>query len=491
MEQTSKKTKFDYFIGYYSSINLEKEAKEVVSGHVNMLKASKKLKAAYATHYATYLKTLKFTACERVKPYAMQAPNFTAQLETLIKIKGDKKKTLVSRKKKLETAYNAMLASNVAGKVCFKINKLLTAFEKTCNNLTFKPTRAFYETLADVRETLVSRDFNKRDMWQDFTMPDSRLLLSAQSVPVVDWVLEQDYTVELALLALAKFEKSSQEEDKVKFGGIIGKLRSGLCKRLYEDLNGALLTNASQEPQPNWLDTVSITDVIHGEYVSVPIGSENKPVAMLSAKEELSRELAETDTRLAYSLESESCRTGIFASIKAMTRDLEHGLSAAKDKTDFLISFFNTNRGAYLQSYLDRAVAKAVEGKGKADKSHLSELNSLLTTFSVIATPNNGESKIVGVLGSSELVHYIKFVCPWLTYKANDGGFYEIAKWEGPATVHKGDDFPVTAGDSVCLYPPITLMRYLTVKKSIQAQVRITNRARKRHNEGLKNNATS
>lgn len=486
MEQTIKKTKLDYFIDYYAGVGLEKESKEVVTGHCNYLKASKKLKAAYATHYAGYLNTLKFTLCERVKPYASKAPSFTAQLETLAKIKGDKKKTLTQRKKKLDTSYNSKLAANVADQVCFQINQLLTAFEKASNNLTFKPPRSFYETLADVRETLSSYRFNKRELWEDFVMPDSQLMLSVQSRPVVNWAIELDNAAELAFLALAKFEKSSNPDDKVKFSGIIGKLKTGLCSRLYDDLNGALLTSPNQTPESNWLDTVSVTDVIRGEYVSVPIGSENLPVALLSAKEEVSRELAETDTRLAYALESESCRSGIFASIKAMTRDLEKGLSEAIDKTDFLISFFNLNKGAYLQAFLDRAIVKAVEGKGKSDKSHLSELNSLLATHSVIATPNNGESKNAGVMGASELVHYIKFTCPWLTYKANDGGFYESAKWEGLATVHKGEGFPVTMGDNVCLYPPITLIRYLTVKKSIQAQVRITNRARKRHNDGLK-----
>lgn len=484
MEQTIKKTKFDYYIGYYASVGLEKESKEVVSSHVALIKAAKSLKAARVKHFVASLDSAKFERVAKLSPYKVYTVE--PKLATLVDILAKKEKTLTQRKKKLATSYNTMLVSNVTSKVCFHIGQVLTAFEKACNNLTFKPTSAFYDTLADVRETLVSYGFSKRELWQGFKMPDSQLMLSVQSTPIVDWVLELDNTAELALLALSKFEKSSQPEDKVKFSALIGKLRTGVCARLYDDLNGALLTNAGQEPQPNWLDSVKITDVIRGEYVSVPIGSENVPVAFLSAKEELARELSETDTRLSYSLESESCRTGIFGGIKAMTRELEHGLSAATDKTDFLVSFFNANKGAYLQAFLDRAIAKAVGGKGGADKSHLSELNSLLATYSIIAAPNNGESKNVGVMGASELVHYIKFVCPWLTYKANDGGFYESAKWLGPTTVHKGDGFPVVAGDNVCLYPPITLVRYLTVKKTIQAQVRITNRARKRHNDGLK-----
>lgn len=486
MEQTAKKTKFDSFIEAYSNVGLEKEAKETVTGHCNYLKAAKKLKTAYATHYANYLKALKFTACERVKPYAMQAPSFTEKLETLVKIVGDKKKTLTQRKKKLAASYNTMLASNVASKACFQINQLLTAFEKACNNLTFKPTRAFFDTLSDVRETLSSYKFNKRDLWQGFKMPDSRLMLSAQSIPVVNWILELDNTAELAFLALAKFEKSSLPDDKVKFSEIIGKLRTGVCARLYEDLNGVLLTNPNQEPQPNWLDGVKITDVIRGEYVSVPIGSENVPVALLSAKEELSRELAETDTRLAYAVEGDDIRTGIFGAIKCMAAELETGLKESNDKVSFLSSFFILNKHKFLQSFLDSAIANAIKGKGSADSNHLADLNTLLSSFSVVINPKNGESRVVGVMGASELANYVKFTCPWLSYKPNDGGFYESAKWLGPATAHKGDGFPLIMSDKVCLYPPITLMRYLTVKKQIQAEVRITNRARKRHNDGLK-----
>lgn len=486
MEQTSKKTKFDYFIESYSSVGLEKEAKEAVVGHCNLLKASKKLKAAYSTHYAGYLKTLKFTLCERVKPYAAKNPSFTAQLETLVKIVGDKKKTLVSRKKKLETAYSTMLASNVVSKACYKINQLLTAFERACNNLTLKPTMAFYDTLADVRETLVSRGFNKRDLWQDFDMPDSQLMLSVQSTPVLDWVIESDYTVELAFIALAKFEKSSQDDDKVKFGNIIGKLRTGLCERLYNDLNGALLSGPGQEPQPNWLDSVKITDIIRGEYVSVPIGSENVPVALLTSREEVAKELAETDTRLAYALEGDDVRTGIFGAIKCMAAELDAGLKESNDKVSFLSSFFILNKHKFLQSFLDMAIARAIEGKGSGDNKHLADINTLLSSFSLVINPKNGESRVAGVMGASELVNYIKFTCPWLTYKANDGGFYESAKWVGPATAHKGEGFPLVINEKICLYPPITLTRYLTVKKQIQAEVRITNRARKRHNDGIK-----
>lgn len=489
MEQTIKKTKLDYFIDYYAGVGLEKESKEVVTGHCNYLKASKKLKAAYATHYAGYLNTLKFTLCERVKPYASKAPSFTAQ--TLAKIKGDKKKTLTQRKKKLDTSYNSKLAANVADQVCFQINQLLTAFEKASNNLTFKPPVAFYETLADVRETLVSYGFNKRDLWQGFNMPDSRLMLSVQSSSVVNWILELDNSAELAFLALAKFEKSSNPDDKVKFSGIIGKLKTGLCSRLYDDLNGALVRDTSHEPQPNWLDTVSITDLIRGEYVSVPIGSETLPVALLSAREEVSRELSETDTRLAYALESDDVRKGIFGGIKAMAAELETGLKNCDDKVRFLTDFFVVNKNKFLQAYLDRAVAKAIESKGNTDSKHLTDLNTLLSSFSVVINPKNGESKVVGALGASDIVNYVKFVCPWLSYKPNDGGFCESQRWTGPATAHKGDGFPLVINDKVCLYPPLTLMRYITVKKQIQAEVRITNRARKRHNEKIKGNAPS
>lgn len=484
MEQTIKKTKLDYFIGYYSSVNLEKEAKEVVSAHVNMLKAAKSLKAARVKHFVASLDSAKFKRVTKFHPYRLYTVE--PKLATLVDILAKKEKTLASRKKKLAASYNTMLASNVAGKVCFQINQLLTAFEKACNNLTFKPTHAFYETLADVRETLVSYGFNKRDLWQGFNMPDSQLMLSVQSSSVVNWILELDNSAELAFLALAKFEKSSNPDDKVKFSSIIGKLKTGLCSRLYDDLNGALLTSPNQTPEPNWLDTVSVTDVIRGEYVSVPIGSENLPIALLSAKEEVSRELAETDIRLSYALEGDEIRKGIFGGIKAMAAELETGLKNCDDKVRFLTDFFVVNKNKFLQAFIDNAVAKAIESKGNTDSKHLTDLNMLLSSFSVVINPKNGESKVVGALGASDIVNYVKFTCPWLTYKANDGGFCESQRWTGPATAHKGDGFPLVINDKVCLYPPLTLMRYITVKKQIQAEVRITNRARKRHNDGLK-----
>lgn len=488
-----KKTKLDYFIESYSAYDLNKEAKDVVSSHVQFVKASKAVKTALIKHYGSYFaetfEGIKFqfsVPCHAYVKRAHVVPCFNAKVSTLSVIKDKKQKTLVSRKAKLLASYKGKLASNVASGLVLKINSLLNAYEKASNNLTNKPPRAFFDDLSDVRETLNAVKFCKREAWEGFRMPDSQLMLSMQSTPVVTWLLEDAYNVETCFNALAKFKKSSQADDVVAFGALIGNLRSSLCGRLYDDLNGALLTSSSQEPAPNWLDSVKITDLVQGEYVSVPIGSEDKPVELLSAREEVQRELAETETRLSYALESEACRVGIFAAIKGMTRDLESGLANATDKTEYLISFFNANRGVYLQAFLDRAIAAAIKGKGQADKKHLNDLNSLLTSYSVIATPNNGESKVVGVMGASELVHYVKFICPWLTYKANDGGFVESVKWEGLATAHRGHGFPVIGSGNVCLYPSITLHRYLQVKKTIQIQVRITNRARKRHNESLK-----
>lgn len=492
-----KKTKLDGFIEAYASYDLQKEAKDVISSHVQFLKACKTLKAALVKHYGAYFAEtfngVKFqfinlspVFCRVYARRANNAPTFAEKVETLSKIRADKLKTLTSRKAKLRAAYKGKLASSVASGIVLKVNGLLNAFEKACANLTFKPSREFFDTLSDVRETLNTVKFGKRETWHGFIIPDSRYLLSTQSMPIVSWLFSDSYKqVETCFTAISKFEKSSQVDKIADFDSIIDKLETSLCKRLHEDLAGKLITHASQTPAPNWLDSVDIKHVIRGEYVTADIGSENVPVKMLSAKEEVSRELAETDVRLSYSLESEACRTGIFAAIKGMTRELESGLVSATDKTGYLISFFNQNRGAYLQAYLDRAISKAIDGKGTADKSHLSDLNSLLASYSVVATPNNGESRVVGVLGASEIAHYVKFCCPWLSFKGNDGGWVESSKWEGPATAHKGSGFPVIGSDNVCLYPPITLHRYLTVKKSIQAQVRITNRARKRHNENL------
>lgn len=467
MEQ--KKTKLDYFIESYGAYGLEKDATQVVASRVQFLTASAKLKAAIKKHTAEN-----------------QGVDISEKVSVLADIKSKKLVTLEKRKAKLVSEYRNKLACTVAGGIVLKISGILNAFEKACANLTFKPTRAVFNTLADVRTTLTSYKYGKRETWEAFIMPDSRLLLSEQSTPVIAWLLSDSVkSVEKCFTALAKFEKSSFPDKIAEFDNLIHKLETNLCKRLHDDLNGALLTSPNQEPEPNWLDAVDIRHVIRGEYVVADIGSESVPVKMLSAREEVQRELAETDVRLAYSLESEECRTGIFANIKAMTRELESGLTNAVDKADFLIGFFNKNRADYLQSYLDRAISTAIKGKGAADKTHLNDLNALLVSYSVMASPNNGESRVVGVLGASELVHYVRFVCPWLSYKANDGGWVESTKWEGLSTAHRGSGFPMVGKDDVCLYPPISLMRYLTVKKTVQAQVRITNRARKRHNENL------
>lgn len=494
-----KKTKLDYFIESYTSYGLQSEAKDVVASHVQSLKASKALTKAKAKHGAAYIaekmKGAKFAPvfCRDngypVGPVfifrAMQVPDFSEQCAQLIKIRADKLKTLTSRKKKLKSGYSAKLAKTVSSVIIGHIGEILTEFESASNNLTFKPPMAFHDTLADVRATLLSYTFGKRELWQDFKMPDTQFLLAEQSAPIVDWLVEgSTYTVESCFKAIAKTSKSSQADDVAKFDDVIDKLEKSLCGRLYTDLNGKLVRSVNDPVEVPWLNNVDIKDVIRGEYVVAEIGAENQPVKLLNAREEAARELAETEIRLAYSFESEECRAGIFAGIKSLAKALESGLAESEDKVGFLSRFFVDNRAAFLQSYLDRAIAAAVKGKGTADKSHLADLNTLLTSFSVVISPRNGETKNVGVLGASELVHYIRFFAPWLSYKANDGGWIESTKWEGPVTVHKGNGFPVGNG-TPCLYPPITLTRYLTVKKTIQAEVRITNRARKRHNENL------
>lgn len=497
-----KKTKLDFFIESYEAPGLQKEAKDAVSSHVQFIKSAKALTKAKAKHYASYIvetmKGAKFAPvlCDEkgypVGPVfvlrAVVAPDFNEQLATLIKIKADKLKTLSSRRKKLKSGYNEKLAKTVASRVANQITDILTAFESASNNLTFKPPVSFHDTLADVRDTLTAYKFAKRELWSEFNMPDTQFMRSVQSAPVVAWLVgESPKVVESCFKAIAKTSKSSQVDDVAKFDDVVSKLEKSLCERLYTDLNGKLVRNVNEPVESPWLNDVNIRDIIRGEYVIAEIGAENVPVKMLSSKEEVARELAETETRISYSFESEECREGIFAGIKALAKALEVGLAETDDKVSFLTSFFTLNRASFLQSYIDRAIASAVKDKGKADKKHLADLNALLSSFSLVISPRNGEQKNVGVMGASELVHYIKFCAPWLTFKANEGGFYESAKWEGPATIHKGNGFPVGNG-TPCHYPAITLTRYLTVKKTIQAEVRITNRARKRHNENLDKN---
>lgn len=487
-----KKTKLDYFIEAYSKFGLEKEATQVVASHVQLLSASGKLKAALAKHYGSHFaetfKSAKFqfnSPCHAYVKRAHVVPCFNAKVSTLSDIKDKKQKTLVSRKSRLTTSYKSKLAINVASGIILKVSNLLNSFEKSRANLTFKPSREFYDTLADVRATLLAYEFGKRETWEGFTMPDSTLMLSVQSTPIISWLLtDSPKHVETCFTALAKFEKSSQVDKIAEFDAIIDKLETSLCKRLHDDLAGKLLTDASQTPTPNWLDSVDIRHIVRGEYVTAEIGSETTPVKMLNSKEETARELAETDVRLSYSFESEECRTGIFAGIKSLKSAFEAGYKESDDKISYLTSFFTLNRATFLQSYLDSAIAAAIKGKGTADKSHLNDLNTLLSSFSLVISPRNGEQKNVGVLGASEIIHYVKFCAPWLSYKTNDGGWVESSKWEGLATIHRGNGFPVGNGQP-CHYPAITLLRYLTVKKTVQAEVRITNRARKRHNESL------
>ena len=494
-----KKTKLDYFIESNAAYGLQAEAKDVVASHVQYLKACKALEKGKAKHGAAYIvETMKgakfapvFCGAENrpVKPVYIlrgtQTPDFNEQCATLVKIRADKLKTLASRRKKLKSGYSAKLAKNVASGIVRNICDILAAFESASNNLTFKPPVSFRDTLSDVRETLNNYMFGKRELWSEFTMPDSQLLLSVQATPVVSWLVEGEaYTVESCFKAIAKISKSSQAADVAKFDDVIDKLEKALCERLYTDLNGKLVRNVNDPVELPWLNDVNIRDIVRGEYVVAEIGAENVPVKMLNSREETARELSETETRLSYSFESEACREGIFAGIKSLTKALESGLKESDDKISFLSRFFVENRTSFLQSYLDKAIAGAVKGKGGADKSHLADLNTLLSSFSIVISPRNGESKIAGVMGASELVHYVKFCCPWLSYKANDGGWVESQKWEGLATVHKGNGFPIGNG-TPCHYPAITLSRYLVVKKTIQAEIRITNRARKRHNDNL------
>ena len=244
------------------------------------------------------------------------------------------------------------------------------------------------------------------------------------------------------------------------------------------------------------LTRLCVEDIKRGEVIK-PLIIDGVEVARhtLKTKDELraaSERVTEREAALQDNIVA-SCqfdaRVGIFAGVNAITKALESGLKAAKNKAAFTVGFFVSHNRAFLQSALDNAVNEAILGAFKADKSQLSALNSLVSAFSIEITPSNTQQSSEFILGGADIVRYVQFCCPWLAYKKDDGGFYEKPKSDAPKTSHIGPARPVwrngVEGD-VVQYPCITLIDYLRLLKTVSKETRIKNQAIRKANAKLK-----
>lgn len=286
---------------------------------------------------------------------------------------------------------------------------------------------------------------------------------------------------------IRRLDKSNESDDLA--------MHDSLMKVSKEYLLPSAFIGDARNALHSMLTRLSVEDVKRGEIIRpLIVDGVETPRPTLQTKAELKvaaarvleREAALQDNIVA------SCpfdsRVGIFAGINALTKALESGLKAAKNKTAFTIGFFVEHNRAFLQAALDNAVGEAVIGAGKADKSQLSALNSLVSAFTLEITPSNAQQSSEYILGGADIVRYVIFCCPWLGYKKDDGGFFEKPKSESPKTAHIGPARPIWRGGvegDVVQYPCITLVDYLRLLKTVSKETRIKNQAIRKANARL------
>lgn len=243
------------------------------------------------------------------------------------------------------------------------------------------------------------------------------------------------------------------------------------------------------------LTRLSVEDIKRGEIIKpFIVDGVEMPRPTLKTRDELkvaAARVQERESALADNIVA-SCpfdsRVGIFAGVNALTKALESGLKAAKNKTAFTIGFFVEHNRSFLQAALDNAVCECILGAGKADKSQLSALNSLVSAFSIAITPNNAAQSSEYILGGADIVRYVMFCCPWLGYKKDDGGFFEKPKSESQKTAHIGPARPIWRGGvegQTVQYPAIALVDYLRLLKTVSKETRIKNQAIRKANAKL------
>ncbi len=286
---------------------------------------------------------------------------------------------------------------------------------------------------------------------------------------------------------IRRLDKSNEPDDTA--------LHANLLKIATEYLLPKCFIGDTRNALHVMLTRLSVEDIKRGEVIKpLIIDGVSTPRQTLQTKSELKAAAAriqEREAALADNIVS-SCpfdaRVGIFAGINALTRALESGLKASKNKAQFTIGFFIQHNRAFLQSALDDAICEAVKGALKADKSQLSALNSLVSAFTLEITPSNAAQSSEYILGGADLVRYVLFCCPWLGYKKDDGGFFEKPKSDAPKTSHIGPARPIWRGHvegDVVQYPCITIVDYLRLLKTVSKETRVKNQAIRKANAKL------
>lgn len=349
----------------------------------------------------------------------------------------------------------------------------------------------FFDSLACVVSILGRVDAEPMAPWADW--------LASYECGMNEYLLTPDFR-DVCSFLLSKFapklvgaleyvrhlDKSAEADDTA--------LHANLLKVATEYILPKCFIGDTRNALHTVLTRLSVEDIKRGEVIK-PLIVDGVEVArpLLQTKAELkaaSERVTERVEALQDNIVSShpfDSRVGIFSGINALTKALESGLKAAKNKAAFTVDFFVSHNRAFLQAALDSAINEAILGACKADKSQLSALNSLVSAFSIEITPNNAQQSSEYILGGADIVRYVQFVCPWLGYKKDDGGFFEKPKSASPKTAHIGPARPIWRGveGDVVQYPAITLVDYLRLLKTVSKETRVKNQAIRKANAKL------
>lgn len=350
----------------------------------------------------------------------------------------------------------------------------------------------FFDALECVKAILGRVEVPPLAPWADwltsYSLESSEYLITADFQDVCSFLLSTNAAKLVgAFEYIRRLDKSAEADDTA--------LHANLLKVATEYLLPKPFIGGARNALHAMLTRLSVEDVKRGEIVR-PLLVDGVEVARptLKTKDELraaSERVAERIEALQDNLVASypfDARVGIFAGINALTRALESGLKAAKNKAAFTVEFFVSHNRAFLQSALDNAVNEAILGAFKADKSQLSALNSLVSAFSIEVTPSNAQQSSEYIMGGADIVRYVTFCCPWLVFKKDDGGFFEKPKSDAQKTAHIGPARPIWRGGvegDVVQYPAITLVDYLRLLKTVSKETRVKNQAIRKANAKL------
>lgn len=449
----------------------------------------KKIKKADTPKSTRELLAVKFDAVAKAETALAKAQiDFNAgtiDADTLAK----KQTSLTSKKASLskfeaENSFEAVSASLV-----LQATRLLETAALANGNILDSEKQIkceFFGALEFVKAKLTASGFV--GLWVDYldSLNDNdtgEQLLTADYTAVIDW-LGSKYAPSFdgALDYIYKLDKSGSEND------------ISLHENLLAIPQTYALPTALLLPLKKLIEGLKLADVKRGDIIA-PMLKDGEEVALplkvvkseLKAAFERQKERVEAVEAAIVGAARFDERQGVFAGVNALNKAVASGLKSSKDKTSFLVDFVLDNQEKFLQAAIDSACKEAIEGKGNNTRC-LEPLNKIVSRLLLEINPKNGESRLEYIFGGGDVVKYVCFVCPWLSYKKGEG-FHEKSRSVCPATAHMGQARPVwrggVEGDVVC-FPPITLTQYLRVVKTVSRETRISNAGIKLYNSKLK-----